>query len=1158
MVTFTKLRLSGFKSFVDATELHIEPGLTGIVGPNGCGKSNLVEALKWVMGETSAKQMRGGDMDEVIFGGTRDRPARNIAEVSLQLDNSQRRATSQFNEADELEVARRIEREKGSNYRVNGRDVRAKDVQLLFADIATGARSTAIVSQGRIGQIIQGKPAQRRHLLEEAAGITGLHTRRHEAELRLKAAETNLARLNDVITALEAQLEGLKKQARQAARYRTISDSIRTAEALVLTIRREEAITLLAKAREGLEHTENQVNELTGIAAHAATVQAEAASAMPALRRTEAEAAARLQHLVITRDKLDEELARIARAREAAEMRIAHIKEDLNREAARLADADAALTRISDEQQEINEAIAAQEEERETTRVALVNAAKAVEVVEEELTLLQKRLSEADVARAAARQQLNEGEMRRQRAERRLADVMQLLEAAQAQALPQEQIDAEEARYSEAENAAAEARAAWEEAERQRSETQAAYEAARNALHARNAEHSKLTAEASALEDLLAEPQTGGDWSPIIDSVAVESGFEAALGAALGDDLSAAGDDVSPKRWMELPAFTENHPLPDGVRSLADVVKAGGRLARRLSQVGIVDDADTGTLLQDQLKPGQRLVTAAGDLFRWDGYVAVAGAPSAAATRLKQRNRLNELQAAIEGSSAVLAEAEAAAEQAKDAIGTAQSTEQSTRQAVRSAEDVRNKARDSVGELRQKAAAVQNRINALDENRAQLTAEQEEAAAHVAGAQERLNELGDGAELRAEAEGKASGLGQLRQQLMEVRAEYDSLHRQAEERARRLQVLASEADSWTQRKNQGIEQDQVLRERLVSEEEELAVLAARPEEIAEQRNALMDQLQIAEAQRREAADALQVGESNLGTADRTLKDAEHALSAAREERVRREGAVLQGEQTLEVVDATIREKIQCEPEEVRNHTKLDEGEEAPTLEQGEKRLQRLLSERENLGAINLRAEQESEELTAQIQGLVTERDDLVQAIARLREGIATLNKEGRDRLTKAFKEVDGHFRNLFTKLFGGGRAHLELTEAEDPLEAGLEIMASPPGKRLGNLGLMSGGEQTLTAIALLFAVFMTNPAPICVLDEADAPLDDANVDRFCTLLSEIIKITETRVLVVTHHRMTMARMDRLFGVTMAERGVSRLVSVDLKAAADMVDTPVAA
>jgi len=1158
LVSFTKLRLSGFKSFVDATELTIEPGLTGIVGPNGCGKSNIVEALRWVMGETSAKQMRGGDMDEVIFGGTRDRPPRNIAEVGLQLDNSSRKATAQFNETDDIEITRRIEREKGSLYRVNGRDVRAKDVQLLFADIATGARSTAIVGQGRISQIIQGKPAQRRHLLEEAAGITGLHSRRHEAELRLRAAETNLNRLNDVITALDAQLEGLKKQARQAARYRTISDSIRTAEALVLLIKREEAIAHLAKAREGLAETEGQVNELTGLAAAAATVQAEAAAAMPDLRKVEAEAAARLQHLVITRDKLDEELARIARAREAAEMRIAHIREDLNRESARLADADAALERIGAEQIELNEATAAEADERERVREALMTAAQTVEAVEEELTLLQKRLSEADAARAAARQQLNEGEMRRQRAERRLADIMQQLDNARAQALPPELLAEEEARAAEAEQDLAEARAAWEEAERQRSESQAAYEAARNMLHAKNAEHTKLRAEASALEDLLAEPKTAGAWSPIIDTVTVEPGYEAALGAALGDDLSAAGDDTSPMRWMELPPLHEAAALPEGVQALADVVKAGGRLARRLSQVGLVQDAGAGMFLQDQLKPGQRLVTAAGDLWRWDGFVAVAGAPSAAATRLRQRNRLKELLETIETSGAALAEAEAAAEKAKQVIGEAQSAEQNARQAVRGAEDARNRARDAFGDVRQKAAAVQNRINALDENRAQLEGELEEATVQVSAARDHLSELGDGAELRAEAETKQSGLSQLRQELMEARAQYDALARQAEERARRLQTLESEIASWTSRKNQSIAQDEALRQRLGAEEEELSVLAARPEEIAEQRNALMDQLQVAESARREAADALQVGENGLKDADRVLKEVENALHAAREQRVRREGAVQQGEQTLEIVDTNIREKIQCEPEEVRTHTKLDEGDERPTLEQGEKRLQRLVSERENLGAINLRAEQESEELTAQITALVTERDDLVQAIARLREGIATLNKEGRARLTKAFKEVDGHFRNLFTKLFGGGRAHLELTEAEDPLDAGLEIMASPPGKRLGNLSLMSGGEQTLTAIALLFAVFMTNPAPICVLDEADAPLDDANVDRFCTLLSEIIKITDTRVLVVTHHRMTMSRMDRLFGVTMAERGVSRLVSVDLRAAEDLRDSQVAA
>ena len=1153
MVAFSKLRLSGFKSFVDATELLIEPGLTGIVGPNGCGKSNLVEALRWAMGETSAKQLRGGEMDEVIFGGTRDRPARNIAEVSIFLDNSTRKATAQFNDTDDLEITRRIEREKGSLYRVNGRDVRAKDVQLLFADVATGARSTAIVSQGRIGAIINSKPSQRRNLLEEAAGITGLHSRRHEAELRLAAAETNLNRLNDVIVALEAQLESLKKQARQAVRYRTISESIRAADALVLMIKRDEATAQLAAARAALADSETEVATRTGEAASAATGQAEAAAAMPSLRKTEAAAAARLQHLVIARDKLDEELERIARAREAVEMRLAQIRDDLTREAGRMTDAEQALARVTGEQNELNAAAAAEAAERERSREALMNAAKAVEVVEEELTALGRQLSLADSARAAARQQLNESDMRRQRADRRLQEILTQLETVRQNALAPEVIAAEEANFAAAEEALAAARTAWEDAERARAAAQTAYEQTRDVAQTKAAEHTKLRAEAVALEELLAEPKTAGAWSPIIDAVSVDPGFEAALGAAVGDDLSAAGDDSSPMRWQLLPPFFDVSPLPQGAKPLSSVVRAPDRLSRRLSQVGIVADTATALSLQSQLKPGQRLVTAGGDLWRWDGFVAAAGAANAAATRLKQRNRLKELLGLLESSAAVLGDAERAVEGAKHAIASAQQAEQAARVNVREAESVNHRAREALGVLRQKLAASQSRIAGLEDTRNQLQTEADEAQAQIAFAQNRLAELGDGQALRAEVDGKQGGLGNLRQELMEARAVYDSLARQAEERARRLAALTNEAASWQARRAEAIRQDDELRLRQRRASEELEELASRPREIAAQRVDLMDQLEIAEAQRRKAADALAEGETLLAEADKRLRDAEHALSDAREERVRRESAVTQGQQTLDIIDGNIRERVACEPGDVRSHTKFDDGDELPTLEKAEKSLQRLVSERDNLGAINLRAEQESEELTQQITGLVTERDDLVAAIARLREGIMTLNKEGRERLLKSFKEVDGHFRNLFTKLFGGGRAHLELTEAEDPLDAGLEIMASPPGKRLGNLGLMSGGEQALTALALLFAVFMTNPAPICVLDEVDAPLDDANVDRFCSLVAEIIKVTDTRVLCVTHHRMTMARMDRLFGVTMAERGVSRLVSVDLKAAEQMRD-----
>ena len=1153
MVAFSKLRLSGFKSFVDATELLIEPGTTGIVGPNGCGKSNLVEALRWVMGETSAKQLRGGEMDEVIFGGTRDRPARNIAEVSVLLDNGSRKATAQFNDHDDLEVTRRIEREKGSVYKVNGRDVRAKDVQLLFADVATGARSTAIVSQGRIGAIISAKPAQRRNLLEEAAGITGLHSRRHEAELRLQAAETNLNRLSDVIVALEAQLESLKKQARQAVRYRTVSESIRAADALVLLIKRDEATEQLAAARAALAETEDEVAVRTGEAAAAATGQANTAAAMPALRKSEAEASARLQLLVIAREKLDEELERIARAREAVEMRLVQIGDDLTREAARQSDADTALARVVAEQNELNAAASAEASERERARETLMAAAKAVEVVEEELTLLAKQLSEADSARAAARQQLSEGEMRKQRAERRLQEVESQLATVRQNALPAEVIAAEEAAALKAEAALKAARAAWEAAERDRASAQTAYEQARDIAQTKAGEHTKLQAEVVALEELLAEPKAAGAWSPIIDAVTVDPGFEAALGAAVGDDLSAAGDDTSPMRWQQLPPFLDDSPLPAGARPLSDVVRAPARLARRLSQVGIVADAATAIALLSRLKPGQRLVSAGGDLWRWDGFISAAGSANAAATRLRQRNRLKELRGILEGSNHALAAAQGAVENARSAVTAAQAGEQAARAAVRGAEGADARERDALGLVRQKLAAAQSRIDGLEDSRNQLLSEVDEALTQIGLAQTRIGGLGDGAPLRAAVEGNQGGLGVLRQELMEARAVYDSLARQAEERARRLATLVTEAASWQERKDQAIRQDGELRGRLATADKELTGLAARPREIAAQRADLMDRLEVAESQRRKAADALAEGETLLAEADKRLRDAEHALAEAREERVRRESAVTQIKQTLAVIDGNIRERISCEPAELRAQTKYDADEELPPLEKAEKSLQRLVSERDNLGAINLLAEQESGDLGQQIANLSTERDDLVAAIARLREGIAMLNREGRARLLSSFKEVDGHFRNLFTKLFGGGRAHLELTEAEDPLDAGLEIMASPPGKRLGNLALMSGGEQALTALALLFAVFMTNPAPICVLDEVDAPLDDANVDRFCTLVAEIIKITSTRVLCVTHHRMTMARMDRLFGVTMAERGVSRLVSVDLKVAEQMRD-----
>ena len=1154
MVEFTRLRLTGFKSFVDSTELEIEPGMTGIVGPNGCGKSNLVEALRWVMGETSAKQMRGGEMDELIFGGTRDRPARNIAEVSLVMDNTSRKATAQFNDTDDLEVSRRIERSKGSVYRVNGRDVRAKDVQLLFADLASGARSTALVSQGRIGALIAAKPYQRRSLLEEAANITGLHSRRHEAELRLKAAETNLERLDDVILALDVQLQGLKKQARQAARYRTISDSIRATDALVLTIRQAEAQKDLSNAAEAHAQAERVVGEKAGVVAEATTAQAQAAEAVPPLRQDEVKQAAKVQRLNLALEQLDEEERRIAAAKEAAKTRLSLLRDDLTREKKRTADAQNALTQLNSEFAELETAQASQESAVENARTKLRSTAQSVEELEGEIARLTTQLAKDDTERAAARQKIEEAGLRRSRAERRLEEIDGQLENARIQAQPMLELQGEESAAKHAETALNDARAQWEQAEAVRVSAQEADQETRDKLQDVRNEEAKVQAEIIALEGVLAERDSDGSWTPILDSVTVQPGYEAALGAAVGDALSAAAEEDAPVHWSNLPPFGQSYSLPEGVRPLLDVVSGPQNLNRRFSQVGIVIDTETGRALQAKLGPGQRLVTADGDLWRWDGYASTAGAPTAAAQRLKQKNRLKELRITLEQRKADTNQIEEQANTARDTVEKAAMTEKERRVAVRGAEQSVEQARAALADRQRVAAALESRITSLNETRAALTGEKEDAGTHEHGAKVTIERLGDGAEQRQHLTGLQQQIGGRRNDLMEARADFDGLSRASDDRQRRLSTLSDDIRSWSSRRNEAERQSASLTEREAAAVAEVQELTGKPETLAAQRQSLMTELNKAETQRSAAADALSQAESKLAAANTALREAEHDASGAREERVRREASVSQMQQNLNTIAAAIDERVGCAPEEVRSQTRLKDDDPLPPIEKAEKSLQRLLSERDNMGAINLRAEQESAELGEQLDTLNAEREDLIAAIARLRDGISKLNREGRQRLLQSFKEVDGHFRTLFTTLFGGGRAHLSLTEADDPLEAGLEIMASPPGKRLQNLALLSGGEQALTAIALLFAVFMVNPAPICVLDEVDAPLDDANVDRFCNLISKITENTGTRVVVVTHHRMTMARVDRLFGVTMAERGVSKLVSVNLREAEALRET----
>ena len=1147
MVQFTKLRIAGFKSFVDPVEMLIEPGLTGIVGPNGCGKSNLVEALRWAMSESSAKAMRGGEMDDVIFGGTGERPARNIAEVSLHLDNRDRRAPSAFNDSEELEVARRIERRSGSNYRINGRDVRARDVALLFADSATGPRSTAIVSQGRIGSLVAARPTDRRALLEEAAGITGLHSRRHEAELRLRGAENNMVRLEDIVATLEGQLQGLKRQARQATRYRNISDHIRRAEAMYLHLRWQTANEAVAAAVARLEAAESSVNELTGQAAAAATSQSETAAGLPALRQTEAEAAAELHRLAVARDGLDTEEARVHGARREADTRIEQIATDAARESALAEDAAAALARLETEHAGLDEARESEEADAARARAAVEEAGAAAESLETELTALTARIAADETRRADLTRRLDEAGSRIRHLSERAAEIAHEQDVLRARAEAEPEAAGPEGTLDQAQTHLDDARARAEEAEEARSRATAAEAATREAMQTAEQAHTRLVAEEAALSALVAV----GDedmWPPVIDQITVDPGYETALGAALGDDLSAPADEGAPIHWRLLAPLEGPPALPMGAEPLEHRVKGADALRRRLSQTGLVPDEATGHALAPSLAPGQRLVSRDGAMWRWDGFTIADDANTAAATRLAQRARLEEVRAALVEAQARLGVARGRLEAAGEAATAAGEAATAARDGLDRAYAAVNERREAQAAQAERRSADSSRLAALEEAAERLRGELAEAEARETEARQGQAQAVDPEEAREREIALRAELTQRRARLIEARSTLDRLTREAEARCKRREDIGLEARSWQARIESAEHQRGQLEERRVNAQTEIARLAAMPQEIAARRDALLEHLTQAEAKRAAAADRLAEGEGALAAADTRLRAAEAALGQAREDRVRCEAGREQGAQSRQAIAERILERLECTPDGILEAGGVKEGETLPAVDVLEARVERLNRERQNMGPVNLRAEQEATEMGEQIQTLETERADLIAAINRLRHGIAELNREGRERLLASFEEVNRHFQELFTGLFGGGRAHLTLTNPDDPLEAGLEIMASPPGKRLQILSLLSGGERALTALALLFAVFLTNPAPICILDEVDAPLDDANVERFCNLLEEIARTSSTRFLLITHHRMSMARMDRLFGVTMPEPGVSRLVSVDLREA----------
>ncbi|MCG6859591.1 MAG: chromosome segregation protein SMC [Salaquimonas sp.] len=1143
---FTKLRLLGFKSFVEPVEFLIEDGLTGVVGPNGCGKSNLVEALRWVMGENSYKNMRASGMDDVIFSGSGNRPSRNTAEVALFLDNASRDAPAAFNDAEELQVSRRIEREAGSLYRINGREVRAKDVQLLFADASTGARSPSMVGQGRIGELISAKPQARRALLEEAAGISGLHSRRHEAELRLRAAEQNLERLEDVLAEMESQLDSLKRQARQANRYRVISADIRKAEALLLHLKWSAAKAAEAEADSALAQVTAAVGEKAEAQANAAKEQAIIATRLPGLRDAEAKAAAALQRLTIARGQIEEEARRAEARKGELERRRSDLEADIAREQQLATDNEAALERLTAEESELKAAAAGIAEREAEIRARLGEANAKLEQSEAKFSEATSSTAEQRARKSGLERSIREAEERggrlvaqAERIEGELAEIAQKIGALDESAARRARVERLEGEVTDAEAVTIDAEEAAETARAREQEL-------RTPLNEAQAELNRVETETRTLNAIL--NQGGQDLFPaIVEKVAVEPGFEAAIGAALGEDLDVSTDASAPAHWSLISPDGDDPALPQGARPLTEVVKAPAELSRRLAQIGIVSRSD-GAKLAASLKPGQRLVTQEGDLWRWDGYVAGAEAPTAAAQRLAQKNRLAELDAEAVAATKTLRAAEAAFDEARKATTASEEAGRATREAWRGLQKDLATAREELAAAERAVGQFVSRRDALAEQRGRVNADIEENATALAEAKNQFEALPDIGELEAALEELRQALAADRAEASAARAEADGLAREAEARERRLKAIESEMTGWRERGANAGAQIATLKQRLDECGKELGAIAELPDEIETRRRALANEIDTAEGARSAAADTLSSAENELAEADTRARETLAALSETREGRARAEERLTAARERRAEVEVRIREELDCHPADALERAEMDADAELPEAVSVENRLEKLKAERERLGAVNLRAEAEATEITERRDALIAERDDLIEAIGRLRTGIQSLNREGRERLLTAFDEVNTQFQRLFTHLFGGGTAELQLVESDDPLEAGLEILARPPGKKPQTMTLLSGGEQALTAMALIFAVFLTNPAPICVLDEVDAPLDDHNVERFCNLMDEMAASTDTRFVIITHNPITMARMNRLFGVTMAERGVSQLVSVDLEEA----------
>jgi len=854
---FKKIHLNGFKSFAEKTNFLIEDGLTGIVGPNGCGKSNIVESLRWCMGETSAKSMRGSGMEDVIFSGTSNKPSKNIAEVSINLSNDNKDGPHQYNELDEIEIRRKIEKDKGSKFYINNKEVRAKDAQMFFADLSTGAHSPSIISQGRIGALVTAKPSDRRTILEEAAGIAGLHVRRHEAELRLGAAENNLKRADELRRQQEKQLANLQKQAEEAAKYKAISEEIRKIESGLYYLKLKEIDHEIKIENEINLEADDKVKDFNSkLEEIESTIKIEVEKVTP-IREKNLENLSKIQRLNLELKGLDEENERIKEEIDTIKSTLKVIDEDIDREKSIVIDANSNEKRLKEEKNQLIE------------------------------------------------------------------------------------IDS---KY---------------------------YETEKLSNHDLDQAKSKLKNEQDRMDTLL--------------------------------------------NSFNLGFLQKNFETVNSTNEKLD--KAKSLIAENKGEEAI-------TLLE---------------------------------------------------------------------------------------------------ECKTNLSFMVMKIKEMEED-----------------------------SLISNLNSKNEKIKQMQNDYAETYSKNQNIKKESVKRNERIKIIDQEIESWKNLLNNSEKMSIELNERKNKQNLKLNELEKQPQTQAEKKGQISESLRISENEKNENEILIeQIDERIISLRNKLDSTKEDSIETR--ERKASSGATIDGlnKRRNDLLDRVMSE-LNLKEDDLLEFSNLDREDEFPDVVAQEELLDKKKREREKLGSVNLIADEETSKYEDEIKKMEKDRQDLVTAIIKLKESITELNQKGRERLLEAFEKVNRKFNEVYTKLFNGGNAKLELVDSDDPLDAGLEMLVSPPGKRLQSITLLSGGEQALTALSLIFAVFLTNPSPICVLDEVDAPLDDANVTRFCNLLSELTKITSTRFIIVTHHALTMSKMNRLYGVTMPEKGISQLVAVDLQKAESMV------